>query len=154
MNSQTDPQAPGRSFSSLFRGRAFRLSLMTFVVIGAVGYLVLTGVKQTGMRYLTVTELAQLSRAPRSEGFRLDGKVVAGTIDYDKREQRLAFSMTDGKANIAVVYSGLMPDAFGDGREVVVEGTYHQDRRVLEASKLVTKCPSKYEAQGLGEDRS
>jgi len=47
-----------------------------------------------------------------------------------------------------------MPDAFGDGREVVVEGTYHQDRRVLEASKLVTKCPSKYEAEGLGEDRS
>ena len=154
MNSPVEPQRPGRSFAALFRGRAFRLFLMTFVVIGAVGYLILTGVKQTGMRYMTVTELAQLPRAPQVEGFRLDGKVVAGTIDYDRREQRLAFAMTDGKEKIAVVYSGLMPDAFGDGREVVVEGTYHQDRRVLEASKLVTKCPSKYEAEGLGEDRS
>jgi cytochrome c-type biogenesis protein CcmE len=84
----------------------------------------------------------------------LDGTVVAGTVDYDRREQRLAFAMTDGKEKIAVIYAGLMPDAFGDGREVVVEGTYHQDRRVLEASKLVTKCPSKYEAQGMEEGRS
>lgn len=131
-----------------------RLLLVSLVVIAAVGYLILTGVKQTGMRYLTVTELAQMSRAPQSEGFRLDGHVVPGSIQYDQREPQLAFHMTDGKEQVAVVFAGLMPDAFADGREVVVEGTYHRDRRVLEASKLVTKCPSKYEAQGLGEDRS
>jgi len=134
--------------------RSIRLVLVAVVVVAAVGYLVLTGVKQTGMRYLTVTELAQLERAPKAEGFRLDGKVVAGSIDYDKREQRLAFAMTDGREKVSVVYAGLMPDAFAEGREVVVEGTYQQDRRVLQASKLVTKCPSKYEAEGLGEDRS
>ena len=154
MNNLNDPQRSGHSVVAFHRSRAFRLFLMTFVVIGAVGYLILSGVKQTGMRYLTVTELAQLERSPKAEGFRLDGKVVAGSIDYDKRVQRLAFAMTDGKEKVSVVYAGLMPDAFGDGREVVVEGTYHQDSRVLEASKLVTKCPSKYEAEGLGEDRS
>ena len=154
MNNPIDQQPSGGPSVAPFRGRTLRLVLMTFVVIGAVGYLILTGVKQTGMRYLTVTELARLERAPRAEGFRLDGKVVAGSIDYDRREQRLAFAMTDGKEKISVVYAGLMPDAFGDGREVVVEGNYHQDRQVLMASKLVTKCPSKYEAKGLGEDRS
>lgn len=133
---------------------AVRLLIVSLAVIGAVGYLILTGVKATGMRYLTVTELAQMPRAPRSEGFRLDGKVVPGSIQYDQKEPRLAFRMTDGKDQVAVLYFGLMPDAFADGREVVVEGTYHQDRRVLEVSKLVTKCPSKYEAQGLGKDKS
>jgi cytochrome c-type biogenesis protein CcmE len=131
-----------------------RLLIVSLVVVGAVGYLILTGVKATGMRYLTVTELAQMPRAPKSEGFRLDGKVVPGSIQYDQKEPNLAFHMTDGKAQVAVQYQGLMPDAFADGREVVVEGTYHQDRRVLEASKLVTKCPSKYEPQGLGRDKS
>lgn len=131
-----------------------RLLIVSLAVIGAVGYLILTGVKSTGMRYLTVTELAQMPRAPRSEGFRLDGKVVPGSIQYDQREPELAFHMTDGKAEVSVLYAGLMPDAFADGREVVVEGTYHQDRRVLEATKLVTKCPSKYEAEGLGKDKS
>jgi cytochrome c-type biogenesis protein CcmE len=131
-----------------------RLLIVSLAVIGAVGYLILTGVKSTGMRYLTVTELAQMPRAPRSEGFRLDGKVVPGSIQYDQRGPELAFHMTDGKAEVSVLYAGLMPDAFADGREVVVEGTYHQDRRVLEATKLVTKCPSKYEAEGLGRDKS
>jgi cytochrome c-type biogenesis protein CcmE len=134
--------------------RSFRIALLTLAVIASVTYLVLTGVKQTGIRYLTVTELAQLARAPKAEGFRLDGKVVPGSIQYDQREQRLAFHMTDGKEEVSVLYLGLMPDAFADGREVVVEGRYRQDSRVLEASKLVTKCPSKYEAQSLGKDRS
>jgi len=124
-----------------------RLLMVSLVVVGAVGYLILTGVKATGMRYLTVTELARMPLAPKSEGFRLDGKVVPGSIQYDQKEPKLAFHMTDGKAQVAVLYAGLMPDAFADGREVVVEGTYHQDQRVLEASKLVTKCPSKYEVK-------
>jgi cytochrome c-type biogenesis protein CcmE len=62
--------------------------------------------------------------------------------------------MTDGKQAIGVQYDGLKPDAFADGRDVVVEGTFRHSDRTLIASKLVTKCPSKYEAEGLGKDRS
>lgn len=135
-------------------GNSTRLIVMSLVVMAAVGYLILTGVKQTGMQYMTVTELAGLDRAPEAEGFRLDGKVAPGSVVYDQREPRLQFQMTDGKENISVVYEGLMPDAFADGREVVVEGSYRHAERALYASKLVTKCPSKYEAKGLGKDKS
>ena len=134
-----------------------RLALLTLVLIAAVGYLILTGVKQTGMQYMSVAELAQLDRAPKAEGFRLDGVVSPGSIVYDQREPKLQFKMTDGKdgkEQIAVVYEGLMPDAFADGREVVVEGAYRHHDKALYASKLVTKCPSKYEAKGLGKDKS
>jgi len=104
---------------------------------------------------MTVTELSRLSQAPKAGGFRLDGKVASGSVVYDQKEPRLAFRMTDGGDEaIAVVYEGLMPDAFAAGREVVVEGTYRHDEKPLHASKLVTKCPSKYEAEGLGKDRS
>lgn len=135
-------------------GNSTRLILMSLVVIAAVGYLILTGVKQTGMHYMTVTELAGLDRAPKAEGFRLDGTVAPGSVVYDQREPKLQFQMTDGKENISVVYEGLMPDAFADGREVVVEGSYRHAERAIYASKLVTKCPSKYEAKGLGKDKS
>lgn len=135
-------------------GNSIRLSLLSLLVVAAVGYLVLTGVKQTGMQYMTVTELSRLDRAPKSEGFRLDGTVAPGTIVYDQKVPKLEFKMTDGKEKIAVVYDGLKPDAFADGREVVVEGAYHHEDRALHASKLVTKCPSKYEAKGLGKDKS
>ncbi len=135
-------------------GRPIRLVLMSLVVIAAMGYLILTGVKQTGMQYMTVTELARLDQAPKAEGFRLDGTVASGSVVYNQRLPRLQFQMTDGKERIAVVYEGLMPDAFAAGREVVVEGSYRHEERALYASKLVTKCPSKYEAKGLGKDKS
>jgi cytochrome c-type biogenesis protein CcmE len=138
-------------------GNRIRLAVMSLAVIAVVGWLILTGVKQTGMQYMTVTELASLDRAPKAEGFRLDGVVAPGSVVYDQRTPKLQFKMTDGKdgkEKIAVVYEGLMPDAFADGREVVVEGSYRHADRALYATKLVTKCPSKYEAQGLGKDKS
>jgi cytochrome c-type biogenesis protein CcmE len=135
-------------------GSRLRIILLSLVIVGAIAYLVLTGVKQTGLHYMTVTELAQLERPPARGGFRLDGKVAVGTVVYNQKVPQLAFQMTDGKERIGVVYDGLMPDAFGEGREVVVEGVYMQEARQLHATKLVTKCPSKYEAEGLGKDKT
>jgi cytochrome c-type biogenesis protein CcmE len=133
-----------------------RIVLVSLVIVGAISYLVLTGVKQTGLQYMTVTELARIQRPPASGGFRLDGAVAVGSIVYNQKTPQLAFQMQDknGSDVIGVVYDGLMPDAFGEGREVVVEGTYDHARRTLHASKLVTKCPSKYEAEGLGKDKT
>ncbi|HSQ61337.1 MAG TPA: cytochrome c maturation protein CcmE [Acidobacteriota bacterium] len=128
--------------------------IVSLVVVASVAYLILSGVKQTGLQYMTVTELATVEEAPKAGGFRLDGVVAAGTIAYDQKRPRLTFQMTDGKEAIQVVYDGLMPDAFAEGRDVVVEGTFRHADRTLHASKLVTKCPSKYESEGLGEDRS
>ena len=131
-----------------------KIIVVSLVVIGSVTYLILSGVKQTGMQYMTVTELAQMERAPEAGGFRLDGIVAPGSIQYDQKEPRLRFRMTDGKEAVNVIYDGLMPDAFADGRDVVVEGTFRHADRTLHASKLVTKCPSKYESESLGEDKS
>ena len=131
-----------------------RLILISLAVIGSVGWLILSGVKQTGLHYMTVTELARSEQTPEEGGFRLDGRVALGTVRYDQKTPHLLFQMTDGKEVIGVVYHGLMPDAFGEGREVVVEGTFDRRARTLTASKLVTKCPSKYEAEGLGKDKA
>ena len=133
---------------------SLRLILITFVVIGSVAWLILSGVKQTGLQYLSVTELAQLQAPPKSGGFRLDGKVAAGTVQYDQKAPRLTFAMTDGTESIGVVYDGLMPDAVGDGGGGGVGGVDRHSDKTLHASKLVTKCPSKYEAEGLGKDKT
>ncbi len=131
-----------------------KIILVSLVVMGSVGYLILSGVKQTGMQYMTVTELAQMEKPPKAGGFRLDGIVAAGSVQYDQKTPRLRFRMTDGKEAVNIVYEGLMPDAFADGRDVVVEGTFEHADRTIHATKLVTKCPSKYESEALGEDKS
>jgi cytochrome c-type biogenesis protein CcmE len=135
-------------------GSRIRLILISLVIIGSVAYLILSGVKQTGLHYMTVTELARAEHPPEDGGFRLDGRVAIGSVRYDQKTPYLLFQMTDGAEMIGVTYKGLMPDAFGEGREVVVEGTFDAGARTLHATKLVTKCPSKYEAEGLGKDKT
>ena len=42
-------------------------------------------------------------------------------------------------------YTGILPDMFAEGREVVVEGRYESPG--LKAKQIMTSCPSKYEAE-------
>ena len=103
---------------------------------------------------MTLAERAQLEKPPADGGFRLDGRVAVGRIVYDQTVPQRAFPMSDGPAVGGVGYPGRLPAAFGVGREVVVEGTYIPARRTRHAAKLVTTCPSKYEAEGLGKDKT
>ena len=43
-----------------------------------------------------------------------------------------------------VVYTGVVPDPFRDGREVIVTGRLKNGTFVAERDSLVTKCPSKF----------
>ena len=84
-----------------------------------------------------------------SAGVQVDGWVAEGTERYDIDLQELRFQVRDAKktAFIDVVYrEGLKPDSFKEGQGVVVSGHYNRASNTIEASKLMTKCPSKYEA--------
>ena len=67
-------------------GSRFRIILVSLVIVGAVSYLILTGVKQTGLNYMTVTELAQLRRPPPRR-IAAGRRVGVGTVSYDRRSR-------------------------------------------------------------------
>jgi cytochrome c-type biogenesis protein CcmE len=46
-----------------------------------------------------------------------------------------------------VQYAGAVPDPFREGREVIVTVSKQGDTYVAERDSLVTKCPSKFEAE-------
>jgi cytochrome c-type biogenesis protein CcmE len=50
----------------------------------------------------------------------------------------------DGPESVPVAYSGVVPDPFRDGREVIVTGRLDQGTFVAERDSLITKCPSKF----------
>ena len=58
----------------------------------------------------------------------------------------VSFSIEEKESSLKVAYTGVTPDMFADGREVVVEGTLGKDG-VFHANTLLTSCPSKYEAE-------
>jgi cytochrome c-type biogenesis protein CcmE len=48
---------------------------------------------------------------------------------------------------VAVSYSGSVPDPFREGREVIVTVKRDGSGFVAQRDSLVTKCPSKFEAE-------
>ncbi len=88
---------------------------------------------------------SQLVKAPDTgRSYELTGKVVDGSVDH--RGDELLFRVRDreGSASVPVVYSGVVPDPFRDGREVIVSGQMRDGTFAAERDSLVTKCPSKF----------
>jgi len=96
------------------------------------------------MYFLTVPEVRQRLTTLADEPIRVAGKVTADPIAWDVRNLSLAFVIGDGQARIPVRYTGVKPDMFQTGVDVIVEGRMGQDG-VLVASVLMTSCPSKYQ---------
>ncbi len=117
------------------------------VVAVAIGYLAYSGIQKAGLYYVTVSELKEGGPSQTSgEMVRINGIVLDGSLQYDYERENLHFTITDGKNKLPIIYQGVPPDTFGPGTEVVLEGRYESEN-IFEASKLMAKCPSKYEAQ-------
>jgi cytochrome c-type biogenesis protein CcmE len=78
----------------------------------------------------------------------LTGKVAAGSVK--KSGDTLRFAVADrmgGGAKVPVVYTGVVPDPFRVGREVIVTGKLKGGTFIGERDSLVTKCPSKFQTK-------
>lgn len=118
-----------------------------FVAV-TVGFLMIEGIKDTGVYFLSPSELAARVEGDSSMydvGVRIGGTVVGGTIDRHIASQTLKFEVTDGVTTYPVVYRGLVPDTFTEDVEVVVEGRVGRDG-TIQATSVLAKCGSRYEA--------
>jgi cytochrome c-type biogenesis protein CcmE len=123
--------------------------LGALVIVGGVGALIATGVKETGVYFLTPSQLVDRTRSDPSfhdVGLKVGAKVVPGSVRRQART--IDFRITDGTSEFPVTYTGLVPDTFTDASniEVIVEGKYGRDG-VFHATEVLAKCGSRYEAE-------
>ena len=120
------------------------------LIAAAVSYLVYAGIKTTSMYYFEMDEFVARRASHAGEDLRVKGWVRAGSVKWDAATNRLAFDLArqDGSEPVPVAYTGILPDMFAEGREVVVEGRY--DVPGLRAKQIMTSCPSKYEPEKAG----
>src|SRR5690242_1743759 len=117
------------------------------LVLGVAGYLMVSSIQETGVYYLTPTELATKVRGDSSftkAGVKVGARVVPGSIQRDPGGKQYAFKVTDGSLVMPVVYKGIAPDTFTDSVDVVVSGRMGADG-TFEAKELLAKCASRYE---------
>lgn len=126
------------------------------LLVGTVGYLMVTGMKDSMVYFLTPAELvAKVADDPsmRDVGVRVGGRVVPGTVRFDQGTLDLSFQIAQidvktgelGTARFPVHYQGPLPDTFEEGRDVVAEGRMSPDG-TFRATTVLTKCGSRYEA--------
>jgi cytochrome c-type biogenesis protein CcmE len=128
--------------------RSTRVLIAAVVVIGAIGFLIYTGFQSTSVYYLTVTELKARGPSPMGLTFgdvRVAGVVEDGSVQRSASDSTVRFVVKDDGGTLPVVYKGMVPDIFGPGIQVVVEGRYVDG--TFQATNLLAKCPSKFTAE-------
>jgi len=121
------------------------------VVAGLVGYLMVTGMRDSMLYYHTPSELvARVAADPTFHdiGLKVGGRVMPGSVSYDTRTLDLRFDVIDiddGTTTFPVSYQGPLPATFEEGGDVVLEGRFTREG-IFVAAVLLTKCGSRYEA--------
>jgi cytochrome c-type biogenesis protein CcmE len=123
-----------------------KILILAVGILLSVGFLLFVGMNQPGgmVYYLTVSEFLQGAES-RPGGFKISGKVEAGSVDRGPGGRDLTFTIAEDAARLPVRYHGTIPDAFSEEVDVVVQGSMADDG-TFEAHTLIAKCPSKYEA--------
>lgn len=128
---------------------AYVVAMMFF--FSGFGYLLYTGLTENSVYFLEVSE------ALASPQENLQAARLFGTVSSDENIERsttlgVNFRMEDTtypEKYIFVNYSGIVPDTFKAGAEVIVEGAMAEDGSFT-AKTLMTKCPSKYQKENIG----
>jgi len=116
------------------------------VILGAVIYLVYANTQANAVYYMTVSELRNCTTCT-TQSVRVAGTVLKGSVVRDDAKQQIRFMISDTSSSrpLAVMYSGIVPDIFAPGIQVVVEGHY-TGQGPFQAQTLLAKCPSKFVA--------
>ena len=75
------------------------------------------------------------------------GALEKGSSSYRVEQGQLVFTLKEAKTHetLRVSYKGVRPGNFDDAISIVAIGRYDPAMREFEASKLLVKCPSKYQ---------
>ena len=90
------------------------------------------------------TEASKPSEVKPGRSYDITGTVVKGSVRHVGDDLRFRVRDRDGTKSVPVSYTGVVPDPFREGREVIVSGELRHGTFVGERDSLVTKCPSKF----------
>jgi cytochrome c-type biogenesis protein CcmE len=92
--------------------------------------------------FFTPSQIAA-GEAPKDRAFRIGGMVVAGSLKRQPDGLTVHFTVTDTAKNIPVVYRGILPDLFREGKGVVAQGRLTTDGS-FRADEVLAKHDENY----------
>jgi cytochrome c-type biogenesis protein CcmE len=111
-------------------------------LLGAAVAMVLAAFSDNLVFFYSPSELAAKGIGP-GRRVRIGGMVEKASLIHEADGRSVEFRVTDGTTNIAVLYSGALPDLFREGQGVVAEGRLRPNG-VFAASSVLAKHDEKY----------
>ena len=117
----------------------FFFILLIVVTLSLTIFLILKSLEENVIYFKSPSEVKILSE--KQKKIRIGGMVKTDSISIVNKE--LSFVITDFKSQINVVYSGLIPNLFEEGKGVVAEG-FLKDKNFFSATKILAKHDENY----------
>ncbi|RKU10775.1 hypothetical protein C6501_13475 [Candidatus Poribacteria bacterium] len=127
--------------------RRLKIIAASAILLSGFVVLVLSTTKRESMPELTPAKLLVNADRTDNQNVKVVGVISEESSTWDAANTKLTFAIREpeGSETVNVVYNELKPDNFTDGGNVFVEGTYNAEKNLVVATKLTTKCASKYE---------
>jgi cytochrome c-type biogenesis protein CcmE len=127
---------------------------IAFILVGLAGlsaaaFLVASAFRNNLVFFFSPTQVAA-KEAPVNRTFRVGGLVEQGTVKRDGDGLTVRFTVTDTAASIPVVYKGILPDLFKEGRGCVAQGKIGEDG-VFHADQVLAKHDENYMPPEAGQ---
>jgi cytochrome c-type biogenesis protein CcmE len=125
-----------------------RVAFVLFAVcsLSIAAALVLKAFNRNLVFYFTPTQVA-VKEAPLNRDFRLGGLVVEGSLHREADGLTTRFTVTDTALSIPVVFRGILPDLFKEGRGCVAQGKIGADGAFY-ADQVLAKHDENYMPPG------
>ena len=121
------------------------------IILGAISYLVVGGMKEAVVYFVTPSELKAKESSSANKFLRMGGMVVKGSLQKDLKNLTYRFDLTDGTTTFPVYFKGIPPDLFTEGKGAVVEGRIGNDG-VFQATTIMAKHAEEYSPHADGKD--
>ena len=121
-----------------------RLALIAggIAALAVTAALVLNAFQSNLVFFFSPSQVAA-GEAPRDRAFRIGGLVQPGSVKRSKEGISVNFVVTDTAKEIPVVYAGILPDLFREGKGVVAQGKLGADG-VFRANEVLAKHDENY----------
>ena len=119
--------------------RFFFITLILITLALSI-YLILKSLEENVIYFQSPSEIKNVAEI-REKKIRIGGMVKKDSVSINMNE--INFIITDFKNEINVIYSGVVPNLFQEGKGVVAEG-FLKDRNFFLASKILAKHDENY----------
>ena len=110
--------------------------------IALAAALVLNAFQSNLVFFFSPSQIAA-GEAPKDRAFRIGGMVTAGSLKRQPDGLTVHFTVTDTAKSIPVVYRGILPDLFREGKGVVAQGRLTADGS-FRADEVLAKHDENY----------